>query len=307
MASALLFVPDHMHDPRFTVRFWGVRGSLPSAGPQYAAVGGNTSCVEVRVGEGRIILDAGTGLFPLAQTLPRPVRATFLFSHFHWDHIQGFPMFRPLYEPGNSFVLYGPEGAESSLRRQMQAPNFPVPLDALPASLDFRTIEPGEEILLGAATVRAAVLNHPQGCLGYRISCDGASVVYATDNEQFDGGRLNPDLLDLARDAQLLILDAQYTDDEYHGRCGPSRRGWGHTTITEACRVAADAGVEHLALFHHDPSHTDDDVFEMLHEARSHFANVTAACEGETIDVGAIGLESPVMPYGLRLGTYGLA
>lgn len=296
-----------MDDPRFTVRFWGVRGSLPAAGPQHTIVGGNTSCVEVRVGDELIILDAGTGLFPLGQTLQRPVRATFLFSHYHWDHIQGFPMFRPVYEAGNAFVLYGPgsEGAEGSLRRQMQPPNFPVPLDALCASLDFRSIEAGDEIGIGAATVRTAMLNHPQGCLGYRITFNGASLVYATDNEQFGRGRLNPHLLDLAHDAQVLILDAQYTDDEYEGRRGPARCGWGHSTVTEACRVAAEAGVEQLVLFHHDPSHTDDEVFEMQEEARSHFANVSVACEGETLEVRATDTGASAATYSLRTGTYG--
>lgn len=300
---------DRMYEGRFTVRFWGVRGSLPAGGPQFAAVGGNTSCVEVRVGDEVIILDAGSGLFPLGEALERPARATFFFSHYHWDHIQGFPLFRPAYEPENAFVLYGPgpEGVESSLRRQMQAPNFPVPLDALRADLDFRVVEPGRRIRVGDAVVQAAVLNHPQGCLGYRIHCGGASVVYATDNEQLDGGRPNPRLLDLARDAQLLILDAQYTDDEYHGRCGPARGGWGHSTISDACRVAAAAGVEQLALFHHDPSHSDSEVFEMLDEARASFPNVIAACEGQSVDVRATELDVATTRYDLRSGTYDLA
>jgi phosphoribosyl 1,2-cyclic phosphodiesterase len=217
-------------------------------------------------------------------------------------------MFRPVYEAGNTFALYGPgpDGAEGSLRRQMQPPNFPVPLDALGASLDFRSIEAGDEIRIGAASVRAAMLNHPQGCLGYRISFGGASLVYATDNEQFGSDRLNPHLLDLAHDAQVLILDAQYTDDEYEGRRGPARCGWGHSTVTEACRVAAEAGVEQLVLFHHDPSHTDDEMFEMLEEARSHFANVSVACEGQTLEVSATGVGAGAA-YGLRTGTYGLA
>jgi phosphoribosyl 1,2-cyclic phosphodiesterase len=308
MASALLF-RRRMQDERFTVRFWGVRGSLPTGGAPYAGVGGNTSCVEVRAGDELIILDAGSGLFPLADGLPRPVRATFLFSHFHWDHIQGFPFFRPFYEPGNSFVLFGPgegpSGVEGALRRQMQAPNFPVSLDALRADLEFRSIRPGEVIRLGAARVECALLNHPQGCLGYRIECGGASVVYATDNEQLDGGRLNPDLIDLARNAGLLILDAQYTDAEYDGRCGPPRRGWGHSTVSEACRVAALAGVEQLALFHHDPSHSDDHLFEMLRQARRLFPQVVLACEGETWVLGTIEDQSrrrsepTPFPYGL--------
>jgi phosphoribosyl 1,2-cyclic phosphodiesterase len=273
----------------FLVRFWGVRGSIAASGPEFASVGGHTSCVELRVADQLIILDAGTGLFPLSKTLNDPVDATFFISHYHWDHIQGFPMFRPAYLPGNAFTLYGagngPYGLEATLRRQMQPPNFPVPLEALQAHLDIRGIRPGEEIPVGPVRVRAVALHHPQGCLGYRISFGGASVVYATDTEQM-GGVLDPTLIDFARGADLFICDAQYTDDEYRGSCGPCRRGWGHTTVAEACRVARAADVRRLVLFHHDPSHEDAQIFSLLKEARSIFPNTLAACEQMVLDVG---------------------
>jgi phosphoribosyl 1,2-cyclic phosphodiesterase len=269
---------------RFTVRFWGVRGSLATAGADFVGVGGNTSCVEVRVGAEIIILDAGTGVFPLGQSLGADVRATFLLSHLHWDHIQGFPFFRPAYVAGNAFTLYGPStdgrALATAFERQMAAPHFPVGLDVLAAHLDFRAIRSGDEIRIGPARVRAAALNHPQGCLGYRISVDDASLVYATDTEPRESGRVDGALLELVRGTDLLIFDAQYTDDEYVGRTGPPRKGWGHSTITEACRVARAGDVRQLALFHHDPTHDDARMDEILRGARTLFLNTITAREG---------------------------
>ena len=271
------------------VRFWGVRGSVASGGPEFAGVGGNTSCVEVRAGDERIVLDAGTGLRALGQTLSRPVRATFFFSHLHWDHIQGFPFFGPAYVPGNELVLYGPGegGAELALAlgRQMQPPSFPVPFAAMGARLELRGVAPGDVIQVGAATVRVAGLHHPQGCLGYRIELGGESVVYATDTEPGADGRADPRLMQLADGASLLIHDSQYTADEYEGRAGPSRRGWGHTTVDVACRTAADARVRQLALFHHDPTHDDRFVERIVSHARGIFPNVAAAREGMTVSL----------------------
>jgi len=268
------------------VRFWGVRGSVPSGGQQYAGVGGNTSCVEVRAGDELIVLDAGTGLRALGETLSSPLRATFLFSHLHWDHIQGFPFFGPAYVPGNELVLYGPGGdvdLQVALARQMQAPVFPVTLTAMRARLEFRSVEPGAVLQVGPATVHVAALNHPQGCLGFRIEMGGESVVYATDTEPPVDGEIDPGLLALAKGASLLIHDSQYTADEYEGRVGPCRRGWGHSTTDIACRIAADAGARRLALFHHDPGHDDRFVERIVSHARGLFPNVAAAREGMTV------------------------
>jgi phosphoribosyl 1,2-cyclic phosphodiesterase len=273
------------------VRFWGVRGSIATGGPSFIGVGSNTSCVEVRAGSERIILDAGTGLVRLGQYLDAPVTATILVSHFHWDHIQGFPLFQPGYDPRNSFAIFGPghgvHGVEAALRRQMQRPHFPVPLEAMRATLDFHPFDPGNEIEIGEATVRAAALNHPEPCLGYRISIGGVSMVYATDTEQLADGRLNPAVLDLAKGTDLLIYDAQYTEDEYCGRRGPCRIGWGHSTIPEACRIAAAAGVKQLALFHHDPCHDDHRVAQLVRQAQSLFPATFAAREGHVVELRA--------------------
>jgi len=276
-------------DIPFSVRFWGVRGSIAISGREFASVGGNTTCVEVRIGDELVILDAGTGVFPLGQTLDRPLHATFLFSHFHWDHIQGFPLFRPAYEPENAFTLYGYGDSAADVKgvfaRQMQAPHFPVGLGTQRARLEFRALQAGSEIDIGPARVRTAALNHPQGCLGYRISVDDRSVVFATDTEPPEPGAVDPAVVEFARGADLLIHDAQYTEHEYTGSSGNTRQGWGHSSYDVACRTARAAGVRQLALFHHDPTHDDRFIERILSAARAQFLNAVVAREGVTLHV----------------------
>ena len=292
-------------DAGMVVRFWGVRGSVAGTAADCAHVGGNTSCVEVGIGDTTLILDGGTGLFRLGQKWgTRPGQAAVLFSHFHWDHIQGFPFFRPAYTAGNSFTLWGPRhdglDVEAALSRQMQPPNFPATLGAMRAQLHFKTIRPGDEFIVGAARVRAALLNHPQGCLGYRITAGPVSLVYATDTELLAGGLLDPAVVDLARNADLLIHDAQYTDDEYYGRCGPSHKGWGHSTVTAACAVARAAGVKQLVLFHHDPTHDDKMIHRFEEQARGAFINVVAAREGMAIQLLPSKVQAVAKSYARR-------
>jgi len=274
---------------RLSVRFWGVRGSLATGGSAFAAVGGNTTCVEVRAGDELIIFDAGTGVFPLGQSLPSPVRATFLMTHFHWDHIQGLPLFRPAYQPGNRFTIFGlgteADEVEAVFAKQMQAPNFPVPLDALAAEIEFRALQGGDDFELGAARIRTAILNHPQGCLGYRVTVGNKSIAFVTDSESIAEGVVDPALLNLVRGVDVLIHDSQYTDDEYNGHCGPCRKGWGHSTYAAACEVARRASAQQLVLFHHDPSHDDAFMEDMAGRARALFANTIVAREGLVIDV----------------------
>ncbi len=269
-----------------SVRFWGVRGSIATSGAAFARVGGNTTCIEVRAANELVILDAGTGLMPLAQTLAGPLRATFLLTHFHWDHIQGFPFFAPAYQAGNHLTLYGPgehDGdVEAAFARQMQPPHFPVTLDVLRAHLHFRHLRPGDEIRVGPISVRTGILNHPQPCLGYRLTAGGASVVLATDTEPHEGNPFDPGVLELARGADLLIHDAQYTEDQYHHS---GRKGWGHSTYDTACHVAREAGVKQLVLFHHDPNHDDRSVEAIEEAARSLFSHTLVAREGMTLRV----------------------
>ena len=273
------------------IEFFGVRGSIANAGPEVGGVGGNTTCVLVEAGSTRIILDAGTGVRALGERLLResktegaPVHATFLFSHLHWDHIQGFPFFVPAYLPETRLELVGPLGDDGSrlledvLEQQMSPPTFPVTLSAMPSRKEFRGLVGGEVLEVGEATVRSARLHHPQGCLGYRIEHEGRSVVFCTDTEPLPDGGAPEAVLELARGADLLIYDAQYTPEEY-----PQRRGWGHSTWKDAVEVAKAAGVARLALFHHDPSHDDRAVATIERAAQSLFPAAFAAREGCTV------------------------
>ncbi len=281
-----------------TVTFWGVRGSIACSGPSVAKVGGNTPCVEVRAGTERLILDAGTGLRALGQRMLAEhaasgrgeLRATLLFSHLHWDHIQGFPFFPPAYAPHADLRLFGPVAEDGlttlkdALRGQMTGPWFPVPFGALPSTLRFETVRDSDDLTIGPFDIQMRGLVHPQGSLGYRIEAGGRRLCFATDTEHPERG-FDPALLDLARDVDILIYDAQFTTDEYEGRSGPCRRGWGHSTADAATRIARAAGAKKLFLFHHDPGHDDPFIGRIEREARTRFAATWAAREGDTIHV----------------------
>jgi len=270
------------------VRFWGTRGSIPTPGSHTVRFGGNTSCVEVRTAEGHIfIFDCGTGARPLGEALMAPpvapVSASILFSHTHWDHIQGFPFFAPAFEPRNTIAVYGPEGGRRSLHdtlaRQMELSYFPVELSQLPATLSYTDLGEGAHTI-GGARIVAQYLNHPAVTLGYRVEADGAAVVYACDHEPFGGALWRTDAapgpLELIlhegdrrhahflADADLVIHDAQYTPEEYRWR-----KSWGHSTFEYVVELACTAGVKRLALTHHDPSHDDAVVAEIERRARA--------------------------------------
>ncbi|MBL8600682.1 MAG: MBL fold metallo-hydrolase [Myxococcales bacterium] len=264
------------------IRFWGVRGSVASPGPETAGVGGNTSCVEVVAGGSRLILDAGTGLRKLGESLAArgAVDATLLLSHLHWDHIQGLPFFAPLYQPSTRLhVVSGQSSApcQEVLRRQMSAPTFPVELGALPSQLTYFEVRDRQRIVCGDAEVTVARANHPDAVYAYRIEHGGRSVVYATDTEHYSC--VDPRLKALCRNADVLIYDAQYLPSEYVGEGGLSRVGWGHSTWEAAVALAEAAGVEALMLFHHDPGRDDAAVAEIEAMARARFPNTVAARE----------------------------
>lgn len=275
---------------QFTIHFWGVRGSIPCPGPHTVRYGGNTPCVEMRVGGKRLIFDGGTGLRVLGQSLlsHMPLEAYMFFTHSHWDHIQGFPFFVPAFIKGNCFHIYGtvaPNGAtiQQRLNDQMLHPNFPVPLQIMGATLKFYNLEMGETVELGDVKIETALLNHPGEANGYRISWRGFSAAYITDTEHYPD-RLDENVLRLVDNADVVIYDATYTDEEYHSP-KTSRVGWGHSTWQEAVKVAQAAKVKKLVIFHHDPLHDDDFLDLVGEQAAKEFPNTIMAREGTSIEL----------------------
>lgn len=287
------------------VRFWGTRGSIAKPGASTLRYGGNTSCVEVCADDGtRVVIDCGTGAHELARALmadPRSAGGYLLVSHTHWDHIQGFPLFDPLFVSGQRWEIYAPGGRaqhlEASLAGQMSYDYHPVGLDALEATYRFHDLTEGQ-FDVGGIRVTTQYLNHPALTLGYRLEADGAAVVYASDHEPHAvrGAKDLPGLPPVHRedqrhvrflkDADLVIHDAQYTLDEYAGRTG-----WGHTPFEGAVDYGIAARAQRLALYHHDPLRSDPEVDELLRHARKlaakgmHVPEVIAAAEGETIEL----------------------
>lgn len=264
------------------VKFWGVRGSVAVCGSRYLSTGGNTPCVEVTHEGQRLILDGGTGLRALGDSIGfAPIEATVLFSHVHWDHIQGVPFFTPAYNPGAKLTFVGCRRDSGTLRdalaAQMLPPRFPVTMDVFRAKLAFREIEKESPFDIGAFRVTPLDLNHPDGVLAYRVEAGGKAVVYATDVEH--GDNLDERLVRLSEGADLLIHDAQYTGPEYVGKIGIPRKGWGHSTWGDAVAVAGLAGAGRLALFHHDPQRTDAQVEAIEAEALDMFPRTVAARE----------------------------
>jgi phosphoribosyl 1,2-cyclic phosphodiesterase len=265
----------------FTVKFWGVRGSIASCSPNHVTYGGNTSCVEVRVGDRRFVLDAGTGIRPLGKVfLDGDVRTIdLLLSHTHWDHINGFPFFRPAYDPKRRVRIMAGHvknqgGVRAILSHQMHDPVFPVPLDAMKAIVDFEDFEAGDSFrLYPDVCVRTAPLNHPNGATGYRIEHAGKSACYVTDTEHVPG-QVDQNILGLIEGADLVIYDSTYTDEEF-----PNHIGWGHSTWTEGMRLCRMAGAKQLAIFHHEPDHEDDFMERLEAEAKAAWEGTIVARE----------------------------
>jgi diguanylate cyclase (GGDEF)-like protein len=292
-------LPHCEHPSPMLVRFWGTRGSIPAPGPQTARYGGNTSCVEVQIDDGTvIILDCGTGIRELGLKLLKShskfERIYLLIGHTHWDHIQGFPFFTPAFLPKSELNIFAPAGfqrsLEDSLSGQMQYSYFPVKLQDLSSRIHFTELEEGF-FRLGDVLVETQYLNHTAPTIAYRISYGGATLAYVTDHEPFwnspgpafhhPGDQRHIDFL---KGADLVIHDAQYNEEEYK-----TKHGWGHSTIDYATDVTVAAGARKLALFHHDPTHNDEKIrqFEEYSQARAAAAGspleVFAAAEGMEI------------------------
>ncbi|OHB74344.1 MAG: hypothetical protein A2Z34_00410 [Planctomycetes bacterium RBG_16_59_8] len=250
------------------VKFWGVRGSIPCPGTRTAGFGGNTSCVQVLDGKNIIILDAGTGIRELGLELvarDEPLVVHMLISHTHWDHIQGFPFFLPIFNKRNRIYIYGPRALRRSIKDvllwQMQYSYFPILGAELAAGFHFRDVE-NETFAIGNLTVSTHVMNHPIKVIAYRVADGGKSVLYTGDNEPYNEQQLRKfgkgglrKLDRFVKGTDLLIADAQYTDAEYE-----YKKGWGHSTISQAINLAAANDVRKLAFFHHEPTHGDADL-----------------------------------------------
>jgi phosphoribosyl 1,2-cyclic phosphodiesterase len=278
------------------IRFWGVRGSIPSPGPSTVRYGGNTSCVEIRLEDDTlIVLDAGSGIRPLGAALGA-TDAVVLLSHYHWDHIQGLPFFNTAYIPSSDVKIFGPEfegqGPEEYLSGQMMTPYFPAAPSQMLGLCGFAITPPNEPFTIGDAVVRAGRLSHPSVTYGYRIEEAGSTFVYISDNEV---DIAPPDMLDgivaLAAGADVMLHDCQYTEGEY-----AARRNFGHSTPRQAVRVAREAEVRQLVTFHHDPTHSDEQVEALAEEARDLAGGIpiSIATEGETIVLGSRIIEGRV-------------
>ena len=271
------------------VRFWGVRGSTPTPQKENMEYGGNTSCIEIRTDTNQILVfDGGTGIRLLGNELrqefgDRSIRAHIFFSHFHLDHIQGVPFFRPLYYPQNHFTFYfaGRRDAHlvmDALAGMMANPYFPMNMSKLPCSREYVDLVEGT-FTVADTRILVLPLNHPQGCVGYRIMQDSKVISYCTDVEHgVDWSDKN--IMTLAKNADLFIVDSQYTPEEL-----PGHIGWGHSSWKQAVESGIEAGVKQIALFHHDPYHEDGDVEKILNDAQKLHPNVIAAREGLEVTV----------------------
>jgi phosphoribosyl 1,2-cyclic phosphodiesterase len=291
------------------VKLWGVRGSIPSPGPKTVRYGGNTTCIEVRTDSNElIILDGGTGIFPLSQTLLRelPVTANIFNTHSHWDHIQGLPFFIPIFIPGNKIKLHGSfdpisgEGPERIMNVQMQYSYFPVREAEMKSRIEYLTVMPNEPVTVGSATVTPILLNHPVVNLGYRIECNGKSVFFTGDHEPHtniydpadDGFAEYQSLIEEQRrciveaiqGVDVLVADSAYTIEEY-----PAKKGWGHGTFDSSIELAKAAGAKILYCTHHEPTRSDDDLEKVFAEALARYPDVAGkldirlAREGEEV------------------------
>ncbi|MCA0369492.1 MAG: MBL fold metallo-hydrolase [Proteobacteria bacterium] len=271
------------------VAFWGVRGSIPCCGPDHSRVGGNTSCVSARFGDSLVIFDAGTGIRDLGtaiKDMPICLQEIHLFlSHVHYDHIIGFPFFAPIWEPDATIHIYATmlelRGGIGHFFDKVlfNHPLFPVSLSQLRAKIIFHDIKNGEEVMIGeTGRILPFVLNHPGGASGYRLEAGGKSVCYVSDTEHAEGEGLDPIILQHIKNTDLMVYDACYTEKEYQ-----NHKGWGHSTWEEGVRLSLAAGAKRMAIYHHDPSHTDMVLEDLEQEAKRAFSGAFVARQGACI------------------------
>jgi phosphoribosyl 1,2-cyclic phosphodiesterase len=274
-------------EPEFSVRFWGVRGNIPTPGPETVRYGGNTACVEVRVGNQHLIFDGGTGLRALGKQLSQQgesINTHLFFTHTHWDRIQGFPFFNPAFDPSSQLHIYGaaaPNGAsiKQCLMDQMLRPNFFKPLQTMQAAMDFHNIQPGSSLEIGDVVVQTLSLNRHTSALGYRVNWQGHALVYASDTDP-NRDSADPNLVFLAQGANMLIFDGTYLDMAYADPQSCHLAPW-----KLGVAVAEASGVERLVLFHHNPCHDDVYLDQLQRQVQSAFPKACLAQEGMMIQL----------------------
>lgn len=300
-----------IRDNPMKIRFWGVRGSIPTPGPQTVKYGGNTTCIEIRTDDGQlIILDAGTGIFTLSQSLLKemPLTANVFITHTHWDHIHGLPFFIPVFVPGNTLRLHGAfdpisgRGIEQIMDVQLQYSYFPVREAEMKARIEYETLMPEQSVRIGETTVTPTLLNHPVINFGYRVECNGKSLfftgdhephynIYAPDDEGFEEYQAliedkENSIIAAMRGVDVLIADSSYTVEEY-----PAKKGWGHGTFDSSIEMARQAGVRIVYCTHHEPTRHDAalerEFAKVLarHPRREGDPEIRLACEGEEIEL----------------------
>lgn len=263
------------------IRCWGSRGSIPVSGRDHVKFGGDSTCLEIIGQDGRIIvIDAGTGIRRLGNKAMAEGYTEFdlIFTHAHWDHLLGFPFFKPLYFKKTRISIHGSIHAQETVRqiieRTMEAPYFPVDLDGVSADIIFNDLS-GVPIQIGGIDVDAILLSHPNGGFGYRLTEDDKVFVFLTDNElEFvhPEGKSYVDYLEFSRGADLLIHDAEYTDKEYETRT----RGWGHSRYRKALQLAMEAGVKQFGIFHHNQDRTDAEIDAIVADCHEIIANANS-------------------------------
>lgn len=275
-----------MDEEAFRVRFWGVRGSLPVSGPQFIRYGGNTACVEVQCGRHTLFFDAGSGIRPAGEALMAAAINDFdvFFTHCHYDHIVGLPFFFPFYDPKTRVRLWsghlaGRMTTWEMLSEFMRPPWFPVRLEICKANLDCKDFVSGDILRpREGIAIRTASLNHPGGCIGYRVEWGGRAIAVITDTEH-EPGKLDPAILGLIEGAELVVYDCTYVEEEMQ-----RYRGYGHSTWQQGVKLCKAAGAKRLALFHHDPARTDAQIEAIEQEAAQAFSGAFAARDGQVLD-----------------------